>query len=59
MAEVGDFGEERVVATGGLHAAFDDMPGDHRPASRRNRLAPTEVRSGGAYDHPTRRSPGR
>ncbi len=34
MAEIGDLGEEGVVAAGGLRAAFEHVPGHHGPGQR-------------------------
>nr|CRL72578.1 hypothetical protein CPGR_00948 [Mycolicibacter nonchromogenicus] len=48
----GNLGEERVIAAAGLHAALDDVPGDHgagQPVVVR--AAPAEVRGCGPHDH--------
>ena len=51
MAQVGDLGEERVVAAGGLRAALDDVPGRHRPGERVEVVQlPAEVRGCRADD---------
>lgn len=51
MGEVGDLGEERVIATGGLRAALDDVPGRDRSGQLVVVVAaPAEVRGGGPDD---------
>ena len=52
VGQVGDFGEERVVAAGGLYAAFDDVAGDHRSGELVVVGAgPAEVRGRRSDDH--------